>query len=121
MRRRRNRLAILGLLCFILGTLEASATLSVVPAQISVAGTAGLSSFPNAVRISTSSGTVNWSISTTTLNGTGWLGFVLPNSGTITPQQSGTATVIISVRNLTPGVYQGLVSIRNVGTGEVVT
>src|SRR5262245_5879014 len=102
------RCLIAGLAGLAVWTLDASAALSVTPAQISMTRDTGVGFYFQSARISSSSGIVNWSATGAMLNGTGWM-TVTPPLGTASPQQSGAVTITLDFRNLPPGVYQGTI------------
>ncbi len=93
--------------------------LTATPASLSFTAVGGTNPASQQLTIGTNAGTLTWRASATTSSGGNWLS-VSPSSGN-TP---GTATVSVNSQSLTPGVYQGSVTISADGAGngpQVVT
>ncbi|MGH9784662.1 MAG: BACON domain-containing protein, partial [Terriglobia bacterium] len=95
---------------------------SVSPEALNLTATVGAATTRHRLRIDSLGGTVNWRAGARMLSGTDWLS-ILPDSGTTTPSLPSVLGVEVNYGALgtAPGLFQGLIAVRDADTGYLVT
>lgn len=94
---------------------------SVTPEALNLTATVGAATTRHRVRISSLGGALNWRATARMLSGAGWL-TILPESGSVTRDLPSILGVEVNYGALgtTPGLFQGVIGVRDVDTGYFV-